>query len=157
MVESGSHLWGDGRLGSASQFFNSNVKKLLYSAAEREGLDPGSLEIVSMAGLKAGSLSIHNGRIWHGSGKNESKTKPRRGLGMHFVPKNVRFTMEASKSSLWKSYVADVEDPSTIELSEEDFPIVTTSTSTSTLSTTTTTSQANNADVGETTNSKITQ
>ena len=105
--------------------FNQNVKKLLHSAAEREGLDPESLEIVSMAGLKAGSLSIHNGRIWHGSGKNNSKTKPRRGLGLHFVPANVRFTSDATKSSLWRSYVANVDDLSTLDLSEEDFPIVT--------------------------------
>jgi ectoine hydroxylase-related dioxygenase (phytanoyl-CoA dioxygenase family) len=120
---SGSHLWGDGRIGSANQFFQADVKSLLRSAAEREGLDLDSLNIVSMAGLKAGSLSIHNGRIWHGSGKNESKSRPRRGLGLHFVPANVRFTLEASRSSLWKSYVVDIEDPSTVALSEENFPV----------------------------------
>jgi hypothetical protein len=41
---------------------------------------------------------------------------------MHFVPANVRFTAEANQSRLWKSYVADAEDPSKVELSEEDFP-----------------------------------
>lgn len=119
----GSHRWGDGRVGSAQQFFQSNVKSLLKSAAEREGLDIDELEIVSMAGLKAGGLSIHHGKIWHGSGKNCSATRPRRGLGMHFVPANVKFTKEAANSSLWKPYVAGVEDPSTVELSKEDFPL----------------------------------
>ena len=42
---------------------------------------------------------------------------------MHFVPVNARFTAEASHSKLWKPYVADVEDPSTVELPDEDFPI----------------------------------
>jgi Phytanoyl-CoA dioxygenase (PhyH) len=120
----GSHLWGDGRLGSASQFFQSNVKRLLQSAAEREGLHVDDLDIISMAGLQAGSLSIHHGKIWHGSGKNESTSRPRRGLGLHFVPANVRFTTEARHSSLWKSYVTGAEDPLDMELPEEDFPIV---------------------------------
>ena len=119
-----SHLWGDGRVGSASQFFQSNVKRLLQSAVEREGLDIESLEVVSMAGLKAGGLSIHHGKIWHGSGKNSSKNRPRRGLGLHFVPADVRFTAEALHSRLWKSYVENSGDPSQIELPCNDFPIV---------------------------------
>ncbi len=119
----GSHRWGDGRVGSASQFFQQNGKSLLWSAAEREGINPDDLEIVSMRGLKRGGMSIHHGRCWHGSGENKSKSKPRRGLGIHFVPANVRFTAEASHSKLWKSYVADVEDPAMVELSDEDFPV----------------------------------
>lgn len=57
------------------------------------------------------------GRTWHGSGRNNSKLRPRRGLGLHFVPSNVRFTKDAIKSKLWKSYLVDAE------LSQEDFPI----------------------------------
>lgn len=122
----GSHRWGDGRSGTANQFFQSNgEKRLLQSAAEREGLDPQhDLEIISMTGLQAGGLSIHHGKVWHGSSKNESRSRPRRGLGLHFVPANVHFTAEAIHSTLWKSYVANVEDPLLVELAEEDFPIV---------------------------------
>ena len=120
----GSHRWGDGRVGSANQFFQSDTKSLLRSAAEREGIDDlRSLDFVSMGGLKRGGLSIHHGKIWHGSAKNSSRNKPRRGLGLHFVPASVRFTSEASKSRLWKHYVAGVDDPSTVELCEEDFPL----------------------------------
>lgn len=120
----GSHKWGDGRIGSANQFFQADTKSLLWSAAEREGIDPATLEFVSMGNkLKAGGLSIHHGKIWHGSAKNSSKTKPRRGLGLHFVPASVRFTAEASKSRLWSSYVDGVEDPSEVELCHEDFPL----------------------------------
>jgi hypothetical protein len=120
----GSHTWGDGRIGSANQFFQADTTKLLLSAAEREGIDdPSKLEFVSMGGLGRGGLSIHHGKIWHGSAKNSSRNKPRRGLGLHFVPASVRFTAEASKSRLWKPYVAGVDDPSKVELSEEDFPL----------------------------------
>ena len=124
-----SHNWGDGRVGSSNSFFQSdNGKNLLYSAAQREGIeDPEhSLEIVSTAGMKAGSLSIHNGKTWHGSGKNNSAERPRRGLGLHFVPGHVRFTREARKSRLWRGYIPDDDkiDLDEIELSEEDFPLV---------------------------------
>lgn len=119
----GSHQWGDGRVGSANQFFQQNIKRLLRSAAEREGLNLDDLDIVSMSGLKKGGFSIHHGKIWHGSGKNDSKTRPRRGLGMHFVPANVRFTAEACHSRLWKPYVQGTENPISVELPIEDFPI----------------------------------
>ena len=34
----GSHRWGDGRSGSAAQFFDTDARALLRSAAQREGL-----------------------------------------------------------------------------------------------------------------------
>lgn len=135
----GSHTWGEGRVGSANQFFQSNnPKSLLYSAAEREGIAAHELELVSMAGLPKGSISIHDGRTWHGSGRNESRCRPRRGLGLHFIPANSQLTPEAAHSRLWRRYVEDYnktdhqnlnELTSTtttttlIPLSEEDFPI----------------------------------
>ena len=124
-----SHTWGDGRVGSSSSFFQSdNGKNLLYSAAQREGIEnpEHSLEIVSTAGMKAGGLSLHNGKTWHGSGKNCSRDRPRRGLGLHFVPGGVRFTSDARKSKLWSSYIPDdVEvDLNKMELPEQDFPLV---------------------------------
>ena len=129
----GSHLWGDGRVGVATQFFQSDGGvALLKSAAKRaevpQQVSLENLEIVSMDGLPAGALSIHNGRTWHGSGKNNSKVRPRRGLGLHFVPANVRFTADAHHSRLWRPYVENVlaegGDPSTVELPLRDFPIV---------------------------------
>ena len=121
----GSHRWGDGRVGSAKHFFQTNGgHSLLHSAAEREGIAPDDLDFVSMAGLEAGGISIHDGRTWHGSSKNRSKNRPRRGLGLHFVPANVRFTEAARKSSLWRSYVQDVDDPSRVAIDMDDFPLV---------------------------------
>ena len=117
----GSHQWGKGRIGSSSAFFQSKGgKDLLHSAALREGIKPEDLEIVSMRGIEAGGISIHNGLTWHGSGKNVSTTKPRRGLGIHYIPGNVRFTSEALYSKLWKSYY---ESSVGGTISEEHFPI----------------------------------
>ena len=122
----GSHKWGDGRVGTSQDFFqHDGGKDLLQSAAKREGItDP--LEMVSMSGLQAGGISIHDGRTWHGSSKNFSDWKPRRGLGIHYVPSNVRWTNEACKSVLWKKYVKDIHDNdlTTLKLPEEDFPLV---------------------------------
>jgi ectoine hydroxylase-related dioxygenase (phytanoyl-CoA dioxygenase family) len=134
----GSHLWEQGRVGTASQFFQSNGGiALLKSAAAKElQTNPVSsvgeereewYDIVSMAGLPAGGLSIHNGLTWHGSGKNMSPCRPRRGLGLHFVPAKVRFTAEAMHSSLWRSYVQDAlsrnENLANVEVPLADFPI----------------------------------
>ncbi|KAL3788371.1 hypothetical protein HJC23_009177 [Cyclotella cryptica] len=127
-----SHQWGDGRVGSSSSFFQSdNGKNLLYSAAKFEGIeDPErSLEITSTAGMRAGGLSIHNGKTWHGSGRNCSTNRPRRGIGLHFILGNARFTNDARKSKLWSRYIPDIEsidnvDLSRMELPEEDFPMV---------------------------------
>ena len=88
------------------------------------------VEILSMSGLQAGGISIHDGRTWHGSGENRSRTRCRRGIGIHFIPANVRFTKDAVKSRLWKPYLEGVEHLeddkviAEIQVPEEDFPIV---------------------------------
>lgn len=140
----GSHLWKqehvDGpTVGAANQFFQESAggKALLYSAAIRAGMIPAEkderrtveelcqehLTIRSTSGLQAGGISIHNGHTWHGSGKNKSPCRPRRGLGIHFVPAEVRFTNEAQFSRLWKQYVDGADDATTLEVPADDFPI----------------------------------
>ena len=119
----GSHLWGKGRVGTSSAFFQSKGgKDLLYDAALKEGLQPDDLEIVSMAGIEAGGISIHNGLTWHGSGKNKSLNRPRRGLGIHYIPGNAEFTAEALQSKLWRNYYDESTNGAT--LSSKDFPLV---------------------------------
>jgi len=101
---------------------------LVHSAAERGGVAIDDLEYVSLAGLEAGGLSIHDGRTWHGSGENLSDPhKGRRGIGLHFVPVGVRWTEHARKSKLWSGYVEQAiengEDVGKLELDEEVFPV----------------------------------
>jgi hypothetical protein len=151
----GSHLWkssanDDSGVGRATkQFFDSQRggRDLLYGAAAasmaaegdeaaetRPNLDSMLLDFVSMAGLPAGGLSIHHGMTWHGSGPNRShlgnpsRSRPRRGLGIHYMPANARFTDRAKHSKLWKKYVTSegtvLEDASKMKLPDCDFPIV---------------------------------
>jgi ectoine hydroxylase-related dioxygenase (phytanoyl-CoA dioxygenase family) len=121
---SGSHLWGDNESGKLQQFFGR--KKNLNAAAKHQGIPWESLDFVSMKGLRAGSISIHDGRIWHGSGENTSPCKPRRGLGLHYVPGQVRFTEAARGSSLWRHYLNDDlhSKADDIPFNEEDFPLI---------------------------------
>eukprot|EP00501_MAST-03F_sp_TOSAG23-6_P001856 GSMAST32.ASY1.ANO1.1934.1 assembled CDS len=103
----GSHLWGDGRSGSANQFFQDERRRLLDSAALLEGIDPDDVEIVTVKVCKGG-CSIHNGKTWHGSGPNTSSKFPRRGLGIHFIPANAEFKEikqgERPLGKLWLSH-----------------------------------------------------
>lgn len=48
---------------------------LLYSAAERANVHKQDLEFIRMAELKAGGLSMHDGRTWYGSSGNQSMSK----------------------------------------------------------------------------------
>lgn len=124
-----SHKWGDGRIGSTQHFFQEKGgKSLVHSAAERAGCSPEDLEYFSLAGLEAGGLSIHDGKTWHGSGGNVSEPhQARRGIGLHFVPVGVRWTVHARKSKLWNEYVEEAiengEDVTKLELDEEVFPV----------------------------------
>jgi ectoine hydroxylase-related dioxygenase (phytanoyl-CoA dioxygenase family) len=94
----------------------------MLDAASKEGIEEKDVEVVSMEGLTAGGLSLHDGLCWHGSGKNVSKYRSRRGIGIHFVPADVKFVAEdAAKSSLWRKYVKDCDG--LVEVPEEDFPI----------------------------------
>jgi len=119
----GSHKWGKGRIGSANMFFQKDAFSLLHSAADREGIKPNELKIESMKGLKRGGISVHNGLIWHGSKRNNSKTKPRRGIGIHFIPGNANFNQGAFKSTLWKRYCQDQEGNLKTALSPDLFPL----------------------------------
>ena len=86
-----SHKWGDGRVGSANQFFDTSDRyALLYDAARREGIEKSDVRIETLK-VKAGGIGIHDGRLWHGSGPNTTANRPRRGLGIHFVPACAKF------------------------------------------------------------------
>ncbi|KAA8494628.1 putative alpha-ketoglutarate-dependent hypophosphite dioxygenase [Porphyridium purpureum] len=129
----GSHVWqsavSDARQGAAKQFFNSDRGwEILVRAARHAGIAEEHIKLASLAGMTAGGIAVHDGRTWHGSGKNQSSTKPRRGLGMHFVPANVRFRADAQYSQLWKPYITAPNSEACtsaadVTLPDEDFPV----------------------------------
>ena len=117
----GSHKWADGRVGSANMFFDAKDRfGLLYDAAKREGIaEPAATLDVRQVKVKAGGCGIHNGRLWHGSGPNASKTRARRGLGIHFVPADACFR-EASGRTLAHRFAMG---EGCTKMPEEHFPI----------------------------------
>ena len=54
---------------------NNSSNYLSKSTAVREGIEDlnKQLKYISIAGLKKGELSIHDGKIWHGSNSNSYK------------------------------------------------------------------------------------
>lgn len=116
----GSHNWTDSRSGSANQFFSKNHHKhLLHDAASKAGHDPSELEY-EMVGVRAGGAGIHNGRTWHGSGRNASSTKPRRGIGIHFVPADAKFR-DNLINGMWKKL--QDEHGGSHDLPDDDMPV----------------------------------
>lgn len=117
----GSHNWGDFRSGSANQFFSKSHhnKSLLYDAALKASYNPDELRLETV-GVRAGGAGIHNGRTWHGSGSNDSPTKPRRGIGIHFVPADAIFK-ENLHGGMWKRLKE--EHGGRAELPNDDMPV----------------------------------
>jgi hypothetical protein len=110
------------QVGAMAGFFDESSKQLLQAARGRK------LDIISMAGLLKGGIAIHDGRIWHGSPGNASLNRPRRGLGIHYVPAQVKFTKAAQMSQLWRPFVQDViaagGNVADVPVPLEHFPIV---------------------------------
>jgi len=129
----GSHLWTSkkGRQGSANLFFQEQRRHLLDDAARREGLDPSEL-IISKVSVRPGGCGIHDGRCWHGSGPNKSKTCPRRGIGIHFVPACVKW--KSNVGNLWKRFKSKKNDDECV--SNVLFPVTSSTTTTTTSSST---------------------
>lgn len=100
----GSHRWATGRRGSANQFYDSDYKALLHSAAELESLghgnaaSPSPLRIAKVFGER-GCCSFHDGSTWHGSAPNVTDGW-RRGIGIHFVRGDAVLAGDAGK--LWR-------------------------------------------------------
>ena len=100
----GSHKWGEGRVGSANQFFDKDRRRLMHDAARKEGFTKPLEQLkVHQVNVKAGGCGIHNGRTWHGSDQNRSKHQPRRGLGIHFVPANATFK-SGELGKMWSKF-----------------------------------------------------
>jgi hypothetical protein len=120
----GSHRWTKSSHGTNASFFEStDYRHLAHHAARREPQHTQeTLTFTSMSGLPRGSMSIHDGDTYHGSGPNKSRTRCRRGVGIHYVRGDVEWDVEeAQKSKIWRPYVSDQQ---TTKLDDDLFPIV---------------------------------
>jgi len=96
----GSHLWNDQWSGGTEGFFNKNHRWMCLQALKRHLQAEGDTEEKDTAEMLSsktvtvavpiGGAGIHDGRLWHGSDRNNS-SGPRRGLGIHFAPAQATF------------------------------------------------------------------
>eukprot|EP00588_Corethron_pennatum_P003915 CAMPEP_0194288326 /NCGR_PEP_ID=MMETSP0169-20130528/36563_1 /TAXON_ID=218684 /ORGANISM="Corethron pennatum, Strain L29A3" /LENGTH=354 /DNA_ID=CAMNT_0039035293 /DNA_START=101 /DNA_END=1165 /DNA_ORIENTATION=- len=133
----GSHRWGrDGvdlgkyegnEAGTNSKFFNNDdYRYMARRAAAHENVDAADVEFVVMDGVPSGGGTVHDGDTWHGSAANRSRTRCRRGVGIHYIRGEVDWDVGAARhSKLWKPYVeaaAAAGDARVVD--DEHFPIV---------------------------------
>eukprot|EP01091_Cochliopodium_minus_P003475 TRINITY_DN1337_c0_g1_i1.p1 TRINITY_DN1337_c0_g1~~TRINITY_DN1337_c0_g1_i1.p1 ORF type:complete len:298 (-),score=70.49 TRINITY_DN1337_c0_g1_i1:1057-1950(-) len=115
----GSHKWIEiKKTGSANQFFDPNYKSLVEKASKEQGIDSMDLRYVKVS-IPPGGCSIHNGKTWHGSGFNTSDN-PRRGMGIHFIPANAKFSTTKKIGRLWMQY----KNEDSNDLPDDYMPIV---------------------------------
>ena len=94
---------------------------MLHKAAEKEGINTKDLEFVT-ANVDAGGVGIHNGRTWHGSQANSSKIRPRRGIGIHFVPSNAVFR-ENVIGKMWLKDAKEASQKISKYLPDDKYPV----------------------------------
>ena len=92
----GSHLWEPVEHNRVA-----NENYVLHLEADQKAVDQG--EVVTLD-LKAGEISLHDNRILHGSGPNNSD-RIRAGQAMRFAPTNVRCDLSAEGWSTFESYL----------------------------------------------------
>ena len=115
----GSHLWGEGRVGSANQFFDNDRRRLMFDAALKEGFTNPEEELhIHQVNVPAGGGAIHNGKTWHGSDRNRSTKQPRRGLGIHFVPACAQFK-DGELGRMWGKHRIEGSN----EMPDDQFPV----------------------------------
>ena len=92
----GSHRWDvDHRVVDdlAEESFHkggSDHRAAMRSCPEAATLAPADADIVACT-VAAGGAVLHHQDTWHGSGPNQSETRPRRALGVHLIRSDVRF------------------------------------------------------------------
>jgi hypothetical protein len=90
----GSHRWPLVELPGEFHAPERPYRWPMYEAARAVGVD--NPEIVPVE-VPAGSLVIHHGYTWHGSGPNLRTNKIRRSLGVHLLSSDTRFRPEGSR------------------------------------------------------------
>jgi ectoine hydroxylase-related dioxygenase (phytanoyl-CoA dioxygenase family) len=80
----------------------------MWEAARFAGRDQNSIEICHVE-LAAGSVAIHSGETWHGSGVNCAENEERISIGLHFIPESARFRKEG-RGYIFRRYQIAGED-----------------------------------------------
>ena len=97
----GSHKWPVAP--PPNQFHASrDYRSSMLAAAEFAERDLTHHEIVPVE-MPAGSIAVHSGELWHGSGVNTSHSEERLSFGLHYMPHNVQFN-EHGRGYIFRRY-----------------------------------------------------
>lgn len=114
----GSHLWPTDNDPEMVFHAPDDYRKPVETAARRAGADLS----IEFAELHAGSVSVHHGWTWHGSGPNRSDNQ-RRALAIHCAPATSQIDpqhLDEGNGPLYRHYW----DGKTNEFPEEQFPVL---------------------------------
>jgi Protein involved in biosynthesis of mitomycin antibiotics/polyketide fumonisin len=97
----GSHNWP--LCAPPKQFHAlSDYRAPMLAAANAADIEEKNIQVVPVE-LCSGSISIHSGELWHGSGHNVSLNEERIAIGLHYLPYNVVFN-ELGKGYIFRRY-----------------------------------------------------
>lgn len=117
----GSHRWAQlSAEQTGAAFFGDDgddVQAPARRAAEALG---ESLDVITVD-VPPGGAVFHHERVWHGSSRNRSPTRPRRALGVHLLRCDARFRTDIRPGYIYGRYVLD-DQPGVVR--DEFFPIV---------------------------------
>jgi len=111
----GSHLWARTPMPEA---FHAQADYQAQSRAAAAAVGVAWPEPVAVE-VPAGSIVLHLGEIWHGSGPNQSSDVMRRAIGVHLVPAAARFS-DRPGGYIYRRYQR-TGDPS---MDESFFPVL---------------------------------
>lgn len=115
----GSHRWPAAKASAVDSAFHGAEDELssVRAAAAAAGAE---LEIKRLK-VPCGAAVFHHQDVWHGSGPNTTKDRPRRALGVHLLRGDVKFRTDPHPDYIYGRYVL-AEGSS--EVSEQFFPIL---------------------------------
>jgi len=135
-----SHRWNDNHSGGTEGFFQKNNHRWMCIQAYKRHLGSFSFkdacennydfdnteeflksQTISVS-VPIGGAGIHDGRLWHGSDRNQSQG-PRRGLGIHFAPADATFRDYAGGKTLAHKIAGQSDKLQSADLPHELFPI----------------------------------
>jgi len=135
-----SHLWNDHHSGGTEGFFQKNNHRWMCIQAYKRHLGSFSFkdacennydfndteeflksQTISVS-VPVGGAGIHDGRLWHGSDRNQTQG-PRRGLGIHFAPAEAAFRDYAGGKTLAHKIANQADKLHSPDLARELFPI----------------------------------
>lgn len=114
----GSHRWPVVDLNAVDSSFHGAEDE--YASVRAVARAAGADLDIRRVSVPCGSAIFHHQDVWHGSGRNTTKDRPRRALGVHVLRRDVSFRTEPAPDYIYGRYT--LAEGAT-EVSEQFFPV----------------------------------